>query len=88
MGSGGSCQFLRANQVGRVGQGPASLQETQGMLAINTSLQLEMVAYQGANLRCDISTGALSLWFQRPSERQSSDMSMDWPMPVGRPHST
>ena len=34
-------------------------QETQEVLTSNTSLLLEMVVYQGANLWCDTSTGAL-----------------------------
>ena len=34
-------------------------QETQDMLTSNTGLLLEMVVYQGANLWCDTSTGAL-----------------------------
>ena len=34
-------------------------QETQDVLTSHTDLLLEMVIYQGANLWCDTSTGAL-----------------------------
>ena len=44
---------------GELARDQLTCQETQEVLTSNTSLLLEMVVYQGANLWCDTSTGAL-----------------------------
>ena len=51
-------------------------QETQDVLTSNTGLLLEMVAYQGANLWCDTSTGASGPLCQPPKGGQCLSTSM------------
>ena len=42
-----------------LGRDQLTCQETQGLLTSNTGLLVEMVVYQGAQLWCDTSTGAI-----------------------------